>query len=224
MISQIGGDSMLLDLDKLKATPVVKDPYPHFAVPYFLPKDKVPAVISDYPHIDMAGIFPLDTIEGGTMFKEIVAEMQSPEVRAIIADKFGMNLDEHGTMVTVRACCRATDGKIHADATFKKATLLLYLNDEDWPHDGGRLRVLRSPTNLDDYTEELPPTGGTLFAFQCVEHAYHGHKSYEGVRRYVMMNFVEDANMLKREQARHRFTAGLKRFKRMFGIGKIARA
>ena len=39
-----------------------------------------------------------------------------------------------------------------------------------------------------------------------------------------MMNFVEDAGMLKREQARHRFTAGLKRFKRIFGLGKIAKA
>ncbi len=215
---------MFLDIEKLKATPVVADPYPHFAVPFFLPRDKVKAVIGDYPQIDMAGIFPLDTIEGGPAFKQVVAEMQSPEVRAIIAEKFGMDLSGHGTMVTVRACCRATDGKIHADATFKKATLLLYLNDDEWPHEGGRLRVLRSPTDLEAYSAELPPIGGTLFAFQCVDHAWHGHKSYEGVRRYVMMNFVEDANMLKREQARHRFSAGIKKFKRLFGLGKIAKA
>ena len=39
-----------------------------------------------------------------------------------------------------------------------------------------------------------------------------------------MMNFVEDKAMLKREQARHRFTASIKRFKRLFGFGKIAKA
>ena len=215
---------MLLDLEKLKAVPVASEPFPHFALSEFLPRQHLQGVIADYPQIDMAGVFPLDTVEGGPMFQQLVKELQSPELQAIIAEKFGMNLDNHGTMVTVRACCRATDGKIHADATFKKATLLLYLNEEEWVHDGGRLRALRSPTDLNDYAVELAPTGGTLFAFKCVEHAWHGHESYEGVRRYIMMNFVEDKAMLKREQARHRFTASIKRFKRLFGFGKIAKA
>jgi SM-20-related protein len=215
---------MLLDFDKLKATAVADEPFPHFAVPVFLPRQHLQGVIDDYPKIDMAGIFPLDTIEGGPMFKQLIKEIQSPEMRAAIGEKFGMDLSNHGTMVTVRACCRPTDGKIHADATFKKATLLLYLNDEEWTHEGGRLRVLRSPTNLDDYAAELAPAGGTLFAFKCVEHAWHGHKPFDGVRRYIMMNFVEDQAMLKREQARHRFTAAIKKFKRLFGFGKFTKA
>ena len=215
---------MILDLEALRAAEVKQDPFPYFVVPFFLPRQYLQDAIKDYPHIDMAGVFPLDTIEGGPMFKKVVAEMQSREVRDLIARKFDMSLDNHGTMVTVRACCRATDGKIHADATFKKATLLLYLNDEDWPHQGGRLRVLRSPSDLEDYAGEVAPVGGLLFAFKCVEHAWHGHHSYEGVRRYVMMNLVEDESMLKRELARHRFTAGIKKLKRMLGIGKIARA
>jgi len=212
---------MVLDLEALKAAEVQQTPYPYFVVPCFLPRQYLGEAIKDYPDIDMAGIFPLDTIEGGPMFKRIVAEMKSPEVRTLVADKFGMDLGGHGTMVTARACCRATDGKIHADATFKKATLLLYLNDEDWTAEGGRLRVLRSATNIDDFAAEVAPVGGMLFAFKCVEHAWHGHKSFEGVRRYVMMNFVEDAKALQRELTRHRFSAGVKRVKRMLGIGKI---
>ncbi len=215
---------MYLDLDALKAADVQQTPYPHLVVPFFLPVQYVEEAIKDYPQIDMAGIFPLDTIEGGPMFKKVVAEMQSVEVRNLIAEKFEMNLDNHERMVTVRACCRATDGKIHADTTFKKATMLLYLNGQDWSHEGGRLRVLRSPTDLEDYSGEVAPIGGLLFAFKCVDHAWHGHKSYEGVRRYIMMNFVEDPAILKRELTRHRFSAGLKKLKRMLGIGKIAQA
>ncbi len=212
---------MLLDLDALKAAQVNSEPFPHLVVPFFLPKAHLAEAIKDYPKIDLAGIFPLDTIEGGATFKTLVREMQSDDVRKIIADKFEMNLDKHQTMVTVRANARASDGKIHADATFKKATLLLYLNDLEWPHEGGRLRVLRSPDNLEDFTGEVAPVGGLLFAFKCVEHAWHGHKPYEGIRRYIMMNFVEDPKMFQREVARHKFTAGLKKLGRLIGIGKI---
>ena len=215
---------MLLDLAALRAADVRASPYPHLVVPFFLPKEAVEAAIRDYPPIDMAGVFPLDTIEGGPVFKRVVADLQSDAVRDLIAEKFGMNLANHRRMMTVRACCRASDGKIHADATFKKATLLLYLNPPDWPHQGGRLRVLRSPTDLDDTAGEVAPVGGLLFAFQCVEHAWHGHKSYQGVRRYLMMNFVEDPTMLKRELARHRVSAAVKKLKRRFGLGKIGAA
>jgi len=215
---------MLLDLNALRAAIVQTSPYPHLVVPFFLPKDAVAAAIRDYPRIDMAGVFPLDTIEGGPAFKKLVADMQSDAVRDLIAEKFGMDLTNHQRMMTVRACCRATDGKIHADATFKKATLLLYLNPPDWPHEGGRLRVLRSPTDLEDYAGEVAPVGGLLFAFKCVEHAWHGHKSYEGVRRYLMMNFVEDPAMVRRELGRHRFSAAMKKLKRAFGFGKIEMA
>ncbi len=213
---------MLLDIDALKAAPVEQTPYPHLVLPFFLPRAHLADAIRDYPAIDMAGVFPLDTIEGGATFRQIVADMQSRELRDVIAEKFDVPLDDHGTMITVRGCARATDGKIHADATFKKVTLLLYLNDEVWPHQGARLRILRSPTDLEDYVAEVPPNGGTLVAFKCVDHAWHGHTSYEGVRRYVMMNFVKDQAALQREVARHRFSAGVKKLKRAFGIGKIA--
>ena len=212
---------MLLDLEALRSTPLRTAPYPHLVVPAFLPQDAVEAAIRDYPAIDMAGVFPLDSIEGGPAFRQVVADLQSDSLRDLIAEKFAMDLSDHRRMLTVRARCRAGDGKIHADATFKKATLLLYLNPADWPHPGGRLRVLRSPTDLEDHAGEVAPVGGLLFAFQCLPHAWHGHHSFEGVRRYLMMNFVADPAMLKRELARHRLSAAVKKAKRVFGLGRI---
>jgi SM-20-related protein len=68
-------------------------------------------------------------------------------------------------MVTVRSNCQAKDGRIHADATFKLATLLLYLN-EPWSPQGGRLRGRRSATDMEDYAAEVAPEGGLLFCFK----------------------------------------------------------
>ncbi len=62
-------------------------------------------------------------------------------------------------MVTVRSNCQAKDGRIHADAKFKLATLLLYLN-EDWVDQGGKLRVLRSGTDIENSQRKSRPPGG----------------------------------------------------------------
>lgn len=213
---------MALDYSAIAATEVHASPYPHFVVPLSLSAQAVSEIIADYPSIDMAGIFPVGAVEGGPAFRQLIADFQSPELRDAIGKKFGMDLSNHDTMITVRACCRGTDGKIHTDSTFKKATLLLYLNEMEWPHEGGHLRILRSGDNLEDYAAEVAPNGGVLVGFKCVDNAWHGHKPYEGVRRYIMVNFVEDKGALKREVSRHHFSAALKKIKRVFGFGKIA--
>ena len=45
---------------------------------------------------------------------------------------------------------RAKDGQIHTDSKDKIITVLLYLN-ENWQQPGGRLRILRSGQNVDDF-------------------------------------------------------------------------
>lgn len=207
---------MLLDLEALRAAPVVTDPFPHLVVRQFLPQAGLEAVNRDFPAIAMPGLFPVDEVKGGAAFTQTIADLNSPEVRAIMGEKFGVDLAQRPTMTTVRARARATDGKIHTDADFKLVTLLLYLNDS-WPHKEGWLRALRSH-NLEDYASEVPPEGGLLFAFRCTPTALHGHTSFEGVRRYLMMNYVTDHSALKREIARHRFTAKLKKVKTFFGF------
>ena len=93
-------------------------------------------------------------------------------------------------------------------------TLLLYLN-ETWHTDGGRLRILRKPDDLEDFAAEIPPDGGTLLAFRCTPNAWHGHKPFYGPRRALQLNYVSDARMMRREVARHRFAARIKSVKRL---------
>jgi hypothetical protein len=113
-------------------------------------------------------------------------------------------------MVTVRGQCRPTDGKIHTDSTGKLVTVLLYING-GWSAPGGRLRLLRTSTDIEDYAVEVPPDAGTLLAFRCTDNAWHGHKPFEGARRSIQLNWVRDAAYLRKEQIRHRVSAFFKR-------------
>jgi SM-20-related protein len=211
---------MWFNYEALKTAPVNQTPFPYFAVTNLLSDEAVTKAIADFPSIDMGGLFPLDKVAGGQAFTEIVDELRGPEVARIVGEKLGVDLEDMSTMITLRGCARHADGKIHTDSKFKKATLLLYLN-EGWSHKGGRLRILRNGTDIENYADEVPPLGGTLVAFRCTENAWHGHKGYEGMRRYVMCNYVADQGALKRELRRHRISAQVKKIKRALGLGKI---
>lgn len=211
---------MWLNYEALKAAPVNHAPFPYFVVNNLLSNATVKKAIADFPAIDMGGLFPLDKVSGGKVFVDLIDELRGPETARIIGEKLGLDLGAMSTMITLRGCARLADGRIHTDSRFKKATLLLYLND-GWPHDGGRLRILRSGTDIENCAAEVPPLGGVLVAFKCTENAWHGHKAYQGVRRYVMCNYVEDRGALQRELRRHRFSASVKKVKRALGGGRI---
>jgi hypothetical protein len=168
---------------------------------------------ADYPQVDLPGSFPLPTLEYGPRFRQLMDEISGPEMTEIMAKKFGIDLGGRPTMVTVRGQCRATDGQIHTDSVTKLVTVLIYMNGK-WEKPGGRLRLLRSPDNLNDAVAEVPPDQGTLLAFLNMPHAWHGHESFEGQRRAIQLNWVRDRGVVWREQARHRLSAFFKRLKK----------
>ncbi|MBV8661872.1 MAG: 2OG-Fe(II) oxygenase, partial [Hyphomicrobiales bacterium] len=110
---------------------------------------------------------------------------------------------------------REKDGSIHTDSTTKIITVLLYMN-ERWQEDGGRLRLLRGPDNLEDYVAEVPPYGGTLLVFRRSDNSWHGHKPFSGQRRAIQLNWVTSQEVVDSEQRRHQFSTKLKKFKNMF--------
>ena len=86
----------------------------------------------------------------------------------------------------------------------------LYFN-EDWQSQGGRLRLLRAADDLNDIITEVPPSLGTLVAFQRSDNSFHGHEPFVGVRRYVMINWMASGFAAQRELMRHRLSAQAKR-------------
>ncbi|WP_244890739.1 2OG-Fe(II) oxygenase [Acidocella aminolytica] len=126
------------------------------------------------------------------------------------SEKFGQDLRGRPTMVTLRGRAQEKDGRIHTDSEAKLVTALLYFN-EDWQAQGGRLRLLRNGTDLNDMITEVPPALGTLVAFQRSNNSFHGHEPYVGVRRYVMINWMANTLAAQRELMRHRLSAQAKK-------------
>lgn len=206
----------LIDLDAVRAAQTAHAPFHHFVAPRVLSDAAAADIAADFPKLAGPGLYPADEAGGGPAFRALIREIEGPELRRVYAEKFGVDLDRRPMMVTVRARARATDGKIHVDSTGKFVTSLLYLN-QGWQPEGGRLRLLRGPGDLDDYIAEVPPDAGTLVAFRRADNSWHGHKPFAGERRYVMFNWMTGSAIAAWEIARHRASASVKR---LFGIGE----
>lgn len=200
----------LIDIEALRATPLKTDPYDYFVVPAFVTGKALDSVIADFPNIDSTGSIPPSELDIHGSFQQLLDEMNSPEFREAIEEKFGLDLSDRPTMFTIRGFCARNNGKIHTDTKSKIITVLLYLN-QDWEAGGGRLRILRSGTDLNDAAEEVSPNGGTLLVFRRSDNSWHGHEPFEGQRRAIQMNWVTDEEVVEHEQRRHRFTSTLKK-------------
>ncbi len=199
-----------LDLPALQAATVTRQPFEYLIVPGFIRPEARAAINAHFPKIDRPGSFPLSDLSYGPAFRAFIAELNSADVRELFAEKFDIDLEGRPTMVTVRGQCRVRDGSIHTDTASKLVTVLIYMNSS-WEHDGGRLRLLRSATDIEDVLAEVPPLEGTLLAFRRSDNSFHGHKPFAGPRRVIQLNWVTGRGVMWREVLRHRFSALLKR-------------
>lgn len=199
----------ILDLDAFRAAPLARDSYEHIILPGFVKPDALRRLNADYPHIKQTGSFPLDSLKFGPGFRELVDALESAGFRKAFEEKFGIDLSKRPTTITVRGRCGSRDGNIHCDSASKIVTVLLYVNPE-WDNSGGRLRLLRSPDNINDFVAEVPPSGGTLVAFLRSDHSWHGHLPFHGERRVIQFNWVNDTSNQRLAIFRHRLSASMK--------------
>lgn len=199
----------ILDLARLDAAPLRRDPFDFVLVDAFLRAEAVAGLVDDFPRVDGAGSYPAARLRGGTSFARLVAELEDAPLRRAIEDKFAIDLALRPTMVTVRGFSDGRDGHIHTDAATKLITLLIYLNPE-WPVAGGRLRLLRGAADLDDCAAEVAPLAGNMVAFRRSQTSFHGHYPHTGARRVIQLNWVTDRAVVRRELGRHAWSAQLK--------------
>jgi hypothetical protein len=199
-----------LRLDALNDAVLVTQPFSFVYVPGFIAADRFARVHDDFPVIETPGSHPVDTLRYGPSFGALVAALEGPALRRAVEAKLGLALADRPTMVTVRGMGRDRDGGIHTDSETKVITLLIYCNRR-WDHDGGRLRLLRGPRDIDDFVLEIPPVGGNMVMFVRSERSFHGHLPAAEPRRSLQLNWMVDRAARDRELARHRRTAWIKR-------------
>jgi hypothetical protein len=199
----------ILDLERLRATPLRREPFDFVVVEDFLHAEAVPALCADYPALARHGSFPVGALRCGPAFLRLVGELEGAPLRAAVEEKFAIDLAGRPTMVTVRGRGDRRDGRIHTDSASKLVTMLIYLNPH-WTGEGGRLRLLRDGHDLENYVAEVAPVMGMMLAFRRSETSFHGHHPHNGERRSVQLNWVTDQRVVRRETGRHRLSAWLK--------------
>ncbi len=213
----------LLDLEALARAPLVRDPFNFTIVEDAVRPADAAAIREDFPDIEDSGLLPVEATNYGPSFGQLIEDLQSEEVARAFSEKFGVNLVGRPQMITVRGRCAIKDGRIHTDSETKLITVLIYFNDR-WEAKGGRLRLLNSPTDLEDMIDEVPPDSGAMIAFRRSDRSYHGHEPYEGVRRYVMVNWMTSDLAARRELFRHQVSARAKLALSLFRPRRAAKA
>lgn len=199
-----------IDVEAVRRAPLVREPFPYLMVPHFVRAQNIDAINADFPDVTHPGSFPLPTLDYGPAFGAFMDAIRGPEFTRAVSEKLGIDLSVRPTMVTVRGQSAARDGQIHTDSRTKLITVLIYMNGK-WESPTGRLRLLRSPDNLNDVVAEVPPDEGTLLVFKNEPNAWHGFEAFDGPRRVVQLNWVTNARVVWWEQTRHKLSAFFKR-------------
>jgi SM-20-related protein len=207
----------MLNIAAIEAAEAAHEPFSFFRTSVLDPHD-LEQVREDFPLIQKPGIFPVDTLQFGPGFAALLNDIRSPKLAKAVGRKLGVDLTGLPQMITVRGQAQAKDGRIHTDTKDKVATCLLYLNGA-WDEGGGKLRLLRNGSDVEDYIAEIPPNGGTFVAFKVGPNSWHGHKPYVGERRYVMVNWLRSDAAHARQLGRHKFSALAKRWLPFFYRG-----
>lgn len=200
----------LLNIDKLRDAKIETDPFDYVILPGFLSPETVRRINATYPRIEKGGSFPIESLENTMHIRDVIAELDGPEFEAAIAEKFDVELGGRPKMFSLRGHTRAKDGQIHTDSKDKIITVLVYLN-EAWQQPGGRLRILRNGTDVDDFAAEVPPDNGTLLVFKRSDRSWHGHHPFEGQRRSLQMNWMTSEGSKGFHAIRHRISAAVKK-------------
>jgi hypothetical protein len=201
----------MIRLDALAQAEVASEPFPYLLAAGVLDAADLRAIAADFPRIDKPGLFPVEGLQYGPSFGRLIEAVKGPELAGVLGEKFGLDLASLPMMVTVRGHCQRKDGRIHTDSLDKLVSCLLYLNDESWSGQGGRLRFLRDGGDLESTIAEVPPVGGQFVAFRRTECSWHGHHPFEGPRRYVMFNWLCSDLALAKNVGRHKLSSLLKR-------------
>jgi len=199
-----------LQIVMLRAAKLETDPFEYVVVPAFLNAASLKRINTTFPAIAKGGSYSIGSLDSSLVINEVIDELDGPEFERAIAEKFGIDLTGKPKMYSLRGWIGPKDGQIHTDSKDKIVTVLLYLN-EGWPHEGGRLRLLRNGTDLENFVTEVSPDNGTLLVFRRADNSWHGHHPFEGQRRTLQMNWMTSEGSKGFHSIRHKLSAAVKR-------------
>jgi SM-20-related protein len=202
----------LINLSAVRDAQRSHDPYDFVLASKFLKEDAIEDIRRDFPDISKPGYLTVDEVKLHGRFKQLIDELEGPELTEELSRKFGLDLHQYPRLTTIMKKSQPKYGSIHTDGPSKIMTMLVYMNDEWQQDDGGRLRVLYDGKNFEPFKVEVPPTMGTMFAFLRSDNSWHGHLPFSGERRVVQIAWVKsqaDVDRKKKHNKMAQFFKGI---------------
>ena len=200
----------MLNFELIKKAEINSEFYPFFTVQdVFLNKEDHNRITKDFPSINKGGSFPSDSVSYGKSIQSLIDSLEGDQMRAILENKFQVDLKDKPVVSTFRGYSRMKDGKIHSDSKTKIITVLLYLN-ENWDESIGLLRMLKEKDNIDNFIIEIPASMGSMVAFKVTNNCWHGFIPFEGKRCSIQLNYLYK-EALSQHNFRHKLSSFFKR-------------
>ena len=200
----------MLNFELIKKAEINSEFYPFFTVKdVFLNKEDHKRITKDFPSINKGGSFPSDSVSYGKSIQSLIDSLEGDQMRAILENKFQVDLKDKPVVSTFRGYSRMKDGKIHSDSKTKIITVLLYLN-ENWDESIGLLRMLKEKDNIDNYIIEIPASMGSMVAFKVTNNCWHGFIPFEGKRCSIQLNYLYK-EALSQHNFRHKLSSFFKK-------------
>ena len=106
----------IVNFDKLRDTPLKREPYEYLTLPKFINATEFNGIFEQFPRVAKGGSWPVENLKYGDKFRRLIADLESDTLRQIIAEKFSVDLSDKPTMITIRGQGRSKDGGIHTDS------------------------------------------------------------------------------------------------------------
>jgi SM-20-related protein len=197
----------MLDEAAIDAAELRRDPYDFTFVEHALPESLKEPVLHDAPGIPDRGSYALPDLRYGPEFAAVVQDLLSVRFRKVVERKFDMDLSQCPPAIVMMGNTHGVynEGYAHPDSRHKIVTVLLGFSRE-WPHERGRLRVLRS-MDREDYAFEFAPEFGRMLMFRVCDHSFHGFLPQKGQRMSLQLCYVDSEWYVKKEYWRHSVSA-----------------
>jgi SM-20-related protein len=197
----------MIDEAAVGAAELRHDPYDFAFVERALPARLKEDVLADAPRIPDRGSYGLPDLDHGPQFGAVIRDLLSPRFRHLVEEKFELDLSACPPCIVMMGNTTGhyNEGYAHPDSRHKIITVLLGFTRE-WPHERGRLRVLRS-ADRDDYAFEFAPEFGRMLMFRVGDRSWHGFLPQKGQRMSLQLCYVDSELYARKEYWRHSISA-----------------
>jgi len=197
----------ILDEAAIDAAPLRRDPYDFAFVEHAIDPALKDNVLAHAPQIPDRGSYALPDLQYGPRFGAVIRDLLSPRFRGLVERKFDMDLSKCPPAIVMMGNTTGhyNEGHAHPDSKHKIVTVLLGFSQE-WPHERGRLRVLRS-ADREDCAFEFAPEFGRMLMFRVSDHSWHGFLPQKGQRMSLQLCYVDSEWYVRKEYLRHSVSA-----------------